>query len=227
MPKLARTSVCKSPPAQGWKQVAYGSAAAIQGMPGVVGQTRPGALGRQVGRTLTQCLVLHRCALLLALLVRASALATAPAPAQLSTGGAPASADLLLPETDNDLVALLQHLMSAQHEVVLATHGKVCTYDGPISAAIGLELRPRLTRLVRERQDSPEATLSFAAATAQEQFTNWYLQFQNNPPFLFDLAYNFVNNFSAAANAVCARPAGRATAVVTTRWLARPPSSWL
>ena len=51
-------------------------------------------------------------------------------------------------------------------------------------------------------QDSPEAALSFAATTAQDQFTNWYLQFQNNPPYLFDLAYNFVNNFSAAANAV-------------------------
>ena len=59
-------------------------------------------------------------------------------------------------------------------------------------------------------QDSPQAALSFAATTAQEQFTNWYLQFQNNPPYIFDLAYNFVNNFSAAANAVRARPAGSA-----------------
>ena len=57
-----------------------------------------------------------------------------------------------------------------------------------------------------EVQDSPQAALSFAATTAQEQFTNWYLQFQNNPPYIFDLAYNFVNNFSAAANAVRARP---------------------
>ena len=63
---------------------------------------------------------------------------------------------------------------------------------------------------VCERQDSPQAALSFAATTAQEQFTNWYLQFQNNPPYLFDLAYNFVNNFSAAANAVRAWPAGSA-----------------
>lgn len=109
----------------------------------------------------------------LALLAQARALSVAPAPAPLDASGMPMSADLLLPEKDSDVVALLSHLMSAQHEVVLATHGK----------------------------DSPEAALSFAATTAQEQFTNWYLQFQNNPPYLFDLAYNFVNNFSAAANA--------------------------
>ncbi len=55
-------------------------------------------------------------------------------------------------------------------------------------------------------QDSPLAALSFAATTAQEQFTNWYLQFQNNPPAPFDMAYNFVQNFTAAANAVRSRP---------------------
>lgn len=60
----------------------------------------------------------------------------------------------------------------------------------------------------RGAQDSLHAALSFAATTAQEQFTNWYLQFQNEPPLAFDLAYNFVQNFSAAANAVrrLARP---------------------
>ncbi len=55
-------------------------------------------------------------------------------------------------------------------------------------------------------QDSPQAALSFAATTAQEQFTNWFLQFQNNPPPAFDMAYNFVQNFTAAANAVRSRP---------------------
>ena len=35
------------------------------------------------------------------------------------------SADVLLPETDRDVVALLAHLMSAQHELVLAMHGPV------------------------------------------------------------------------------------------------------
>ena len=79
-----------------------------------------------------------------------------------------------------------------------------------ICAAAGLGSRRHTNACVCVGQDSPQAALSFAATTAQEQFTNWYLQFQNNPPYIFDLAYNFVNNFSAAANAVRARPAGSA-----------------
>ena len=73
---------------------------------------------------------MRRCALLLALcglalLAQARAMTMAPAPGPLGADGKPMSADVLLPETDNDVVALLSHLMSAQHEVVLATHGKV------------------------------------------------------------------------------------------------------
>lgn len=51
--------------------------------------------------------------------------AAAPAPAPAAAEGAPTSADVLLPETDSDIVALLSHFMRAQHEVVLATHGPV------------------------------------------------------------------------------------------------------
>ena len=59
----------------------------------------------------------------LAFLASARAMAMAPAPAPMA--GQPLTADVLLPETDSDMVSLLSHLMSAQHEVVLATHGKV------------------------------------------------------------------------------------------------------
>ena len=93
---------------------------------------RPGwrRLWRKVGRALTLCFKMRRCALLLALcglalLAQARAMTMAPAPGPLGADGKPMSGDLLLPETDNDVVALLSHLMSAQHEVVLATHGKV------------------------------------------------------------------------------------------------------
>ena len=85
---------------------------------------------RAPGRALTLCFKMRRCALLLALcglalLAQARDLTMAPAPAPLDASGMPTSADLLLPEKDSDVVALLSHLMSAQHEVVLATHGKV------------------------------------------------------------------------------------------------------
>jgi len=78
------------------------------------------------GSALKLCFKMRRSALLLALCglaVSASAMVAAPAPAPRE--GMPKSADVLLPETDADVVTLLSHFMSAQHEVVLATHGPV------------------------------------------------------------------------------------------------------
>ncbi len=84
-----------------------------------------GAAGR---RALSPYFKMRWSALLLALCGQAlcaRALAAAPAPAPAPLEGMPTSADVLLPETDSDVVALLAHLMSAQHELVLAMHGPV------------------------------------------------------------------------------------------------------
>ena len=133
--------------------------------------------------------------------------AAEPAPAPAAAEGAPTSADVLLPETDSDVVALLSHLTRAQHEVVLATHGPVRCCACAKLQYLAWQGVPD-TR-ARGAQNSLHAALSFAATTAQEQFTNWYLQFQNEPPLAFDLAYNFVQNFSAAVNAVRSWPNSR------------------
>ena len=114
----------------------------VPGLHGLVGQAWQAALERQEGHALTLCFKMRRCALLLALcglalLAQARAMTMAPAPGPMVANGMPLSADLLLPESDNDVVALLSHLMSAQHEVVLATHGKVPQHNGLPAALSG------------------------------------------------------------------------------------------
>ncbi len=91
-------------------------------------------------RALNACSNMCWSALLLALCgqalcARALAAVEAPAPAPLE--GLPTSADVLLPETDRDVVALLAHLMSAQHELVLAMHGPVRCWTWRMRATPG------------------------------------------------------------------------------------------